>query len=373
MVSQVSVIVNASFVMGCLAMSVVFLALPLPPNKRLKNYRTSLRFLSGAYVTMAVLKILVMAFKMETVDFISNERLTISSLQATLFAITLITLLNPGFSTRTYLYKQIFPVIGLNFLSLLMAVKWGNPVIRNFNELGQSFLHPAILIRGVFMLFYFGQLVYLTYLFSKQIKLFESEIDNYFTGSIQVYLPWVKYCYYGALSVGVTAFLSCFFMSEGWVLSFTIAFTIFYLLFGLYYIQYPRTFVYIEPAIYPQVIVPDKSVKNNRLDWNELKARVLAEKYFLKAGVNIEDMARHLKIGRTTLSTFINNDEGMNFNSWINSLRIKEAQELLLQYPDYNLIKISEMVGYSESSNFSRQFKLITNESPSSWRQSRLL
>jgi len=95
----------------------------------------------------------------------------------------------------------------------------------------------------------------------------------------------------------------------------------------------------------------------------------MAEKYYLKAGVTIEEMAQHLKIGRTTLSSFINCEEEMNFNLWINSLRVEEAKALLVEYPTYNLTQIAEMIGYSESSNFSRQFKLITNESPSVWRQ----
>jgi AraC-like DNA-binding protein len=83
-------------------------------------------------------------------------------------------------------------------------------------------------------------------------------------------------------------------------------------------------------------------------------------------------MAQYLKIGRTTLSTFINNEEGMNFNSWINLLRVEEAKSLLIDYPHYNLTQISELIGYSEPSNFSRQFKLITSESPSVWRQTYL-
>lgn len=368
-----SIFINAAFVMGCMALAIVFIALPLPSNEGLKKYRISLRFLAGAYLTMAILKILVMAFNMATVNFISNERLTISSLQATLFAIALITLLNPRFVVKNYLFKQIAPVIILNMLYVLAASIWGNPIIRNFNELIEYSLHPAMLIREAFMLFYLGQLVYLTRLFFLQTRLFESEIDNYFTDSIHLYLPWVRYCYFAALSIGISAFLSCFFVSELWVLLFTITFTIFYFIFGIFYIQYPRTFVYIEPAILPHGGNSEKTGKsNNRLDWNELKNQILSEKYYLKAGVNIEDMARYLKIGRTTLSLFINNEEGMNFNSWINTFRIEEAKDLLLKYPDYNLIKISEMVGYSESSNFSRQFKMITNESPSIWRQTHL-
>ena len=149
----------------------------------------------------------------------------------------------------------------------------------------------------------------------------------------------------------------------------TVIYIIFYMVFGICYIQYPRTYLYIEPVIYPGIYTPEETSKyNRRLNWEELKKSILTEKYYLKPEVNIEDMAHHLKIGRTTLSKFINSEENMNFNGWVNSLRIEDAKKLLITYPDYTLIEISEMVGYSESSNFSRQFKLITKVSPSVWR-----
>ena len=128
--------------------------------------------------------------------------------------------------------------------------------------------------------------------------------------------------------------------------------------------------MYIEPSIFSKATGTDEMLKNNkRLAWCDLKIQIIRDKYYLKTGVNIEDMAHFLKIGRTSLSTFINLEEGMNFNAWINSLRIEEAKILLLQYPHFSLTQIAEMVGYTESSNFSRQFKLIINESPSVWRQ----
>src|ERR1035437_8537187 len=43
--------VNTALVMCCVALATVFIALPLPQNDGLKKYRTSLRFLAGAYLT----------------------------------------------------------------------------------------------------------------------------------------------------------------------------------------------------------------------------------------------------------------------------------------------------------------------------------
>jgi AraC-like DNA-binding protein len=365
--------VNTALVMGCLAMAVVFLVLPLPPNKGLTKYRISLRFLSGAFLTLGILKILVMVFDLDVVNLIGIETLTIASVQASLFTFSLITLINPVFITKRYLYRQLIPVPVFVFLYIIVAVNWGNPQIQNFQEFKQFALHPAILIRELFLIYYAFQLLYLFRLFRNQTRIYSIELNNYFADTATLHLLWVKYCFYAAFVVGIFALLSCFILTVQLLLLFTISYAIFYMVFGICYIQYPSTFIYIEPSIFPtEINTQETSKTNKRLVWSELKMNILTDRYYLKTGVNIEDMARYLKIGRTTLSTFINTEEGMNFNAWINLLRIEEAKEMFLKYPDSNLIEISEMVGYSESSNFSRQFKVITKESPSFWRQTHL-
>jgi len=83
----------------------------------------------------------------------------------------------------------------------------------------------------------------------------------------------------------------------------------------------------------------------------------------------IEELAQHLKIGRTTFSGMINKEEGINYNLWMNTLRIDEAKKIFAANLDFSIAQVSEMVGFSEQSNFSRQFKIITKQSPSEWRQ----
>ncbi|MBP1677611.1 MAG: transcriptional regulator, AraC family [Bacteroidetes bacterium] len=361
--------VNTTLVVGCMALAVVFLTLPLPKTETLYKYKVSLRFLAGSYITLAVLKILIMCFNLSLLNLLSMERLTIASLQATLFAISLIILINPRFVTKKYLYRQISPVLFLGLLYLLFVAKWGDLNIQSFSDLFRYKFSPVMIVREFFALYYIYQLIYLTWLFARQVKLFDNKINNYFSECSGQCLSWIRYCYIAVLMVGIGAFLSCFLLNDLWFFIFTAIYTLFYLSFGIYYIQYPRKFVYIEPAVFARNKAVDRVVSyRKKLEWPELRSRIIDEKYYLIQGVNIEDMALHLKIGRTTLSTFINNEEGVNFNQWINSLRIEEAKNLLANYPEYSLTQISELVGYSEPSNFSRQFKLFTNESPSIWR-----
>ena len=370
MENHASLFVNTSFIISCMAMAIVFITLPLPSNKGLKQYRISLRLLACAYLAIAILKAGAIAFDFVAVDLLSLEILTISSLQASLFTIALITLLRPGFITRRKLYIQIAPLLILNVTYWLAAIWWGNPVVRNYQELSEMVFHPSIIIRELLLVYYIAQLFYLTRIFVLQVRNYENELDNYFAETYRLHLPWVKYCFLASLSIGISAIIPCLMAIEPLFMVLTVIYIIFYMVFGICYIQYPRTYLYIEPVIYPGIYTPEETSKyNRRLNWEELKESILTEKYYLKPEVNIEDMAHHLKIGRTTLSKFINNEEKKNFNGWINSLRIDEAKQLLHDFPEYTLIEISEMVGYSESSNFSREFKHITNISPSAWKQ----
>ena len=370
MENQVSLFVNTAFIIGCIAMAGVFMTLPLPSNSGLNKYRISLWFLAGTYLLMALLEICVLVLNPATVNLISMDKLSIASLQASMFTFALITLLSPRSITWRNLYLQLTPALILNLLYLLAVSKWGNPVIQSYRVLSDMAFHPSMLIRELFILFYIAQLGYLTRTFIHQARIYENEIDNYFADNYRLQLSWVRYCFYAALSIGISVLISCFILSEQVLLEFTALYAIFYPVFGICYIQYPRTYIHIEPAIYPSITVTEEPSKNKgRLVWADLKNSILTQKYYLKPEVNIEEMARYLKIGRTSLSRFINNEEGLNFNAWINLLRIEESKLLISKYPDYSLIEISEMVGYSESSNFSRQFKLITTKSPSVWRQ----
>jgi len=364
--------VNTALITECVIMSIVFLTLPFPANKGLDKYRNSLKFLAGAYLIMSFLKIIVVIYDIAMVDIISIEGLTISSLQAPLFTFTIITLINPNLITKRYLLTQLAPVPALLIVYVLVAIRWGNPELINFGEMGKLWIHPAIIVREIYTAYYIFILVRLTIIFNREVRKYEKEIDNYYAENYRLYLPGVKYSFYAALIVGIGALISCFMFTELWVLTFTISYGLFYFVFGIYYIQYPQTFIYIQRALNPQKESISEPVKTKRLIWKDMKHEIISTKYYLRTGVNIEEMSQYLKIGRTTLSTFINNEEAMNFNMWINSLRIEEAKKSLIEFPEYNLAQIAEMIGYSESSNFSRQFKNITKVSPSVWRQNNI-
>ena len=62
--------------------------------------------------------------------------------------------------------------------------------------------------------------------------------------------------------------------------------------------------------------------------------------------------------------------KGVDFRTWRTNLRIDEAKSLLLENKDASINIIAEASGFSDKSNFHRQFVKIVGCSPKEWRDS---
>ena len=103
-------------------------------------------------------------------------------------------------------------------------------------------------------------------------------------------------------------------------------------------------------------------IKDRLEEWVESKG-------FLSSRFTIIELCKIIGINRTYLSNYINSTYGLNFNLWINPLRIEEAKQLMGQTPKRSLSEIAERIGFTDLAHFSKQFKLQEGVSPSEWRK----
>jgi AraC-like DNA-binding protein len=375
MASNLHFLTNALFTVVCIVMGTSFLSFPIPKKEGLSSYRISLKVLAITYFTLGLLTIAVLAFNLadNSREYFTFISVFISSTQALLFTFTLITLINPTFVKLNNVLAHLLPYI---FFSLLYSVSvslYGDPKLTSISLVWVHISNPTIWVRLLFLGYYFFQLIYYTYLFLREVRQYNKEILDYFSEVFQLKLKWVQIAFFSALAVGITAMISNFLpMQYDWIV--ILFYSLFYFGFAQEYIKYNKAFNIIEPAIStnsqdnstPQVI-------RTKTDWQLYKQQIEANRFYCQTGINIEELAQKLQIGRTTLSNLINREEGVNFNTWINMLRIKEAKHLLKNNPELSLVTISEMVGFTEQSNFSRQFKQITGETPLVWRKNQVL
>ena len=100
-----------------------------------------------------------------------------------------------------------------------------------------------------------------------------------------------------------------------------------------------------------------------------MRETILNQQLYLRRSITLEQMAHELCVSRTVLSNAINQEEGMNFNSFINRLRILESQRIMKSEPSLSFQELAERVGFSEQSNFTNAFKHWTGRTPREYKE----
>lgn len=94
------------------------------------------------------------------------------------------------------------------------------------------------------------------------------------------------------------------------------------------------------------------------------------EKRYREYDKSREQVARELKTSREMLHLYFTDVVGVDFKTWRTNHRIEEAKRLLLEKKNLSVNMIAEMSGFSDRSNFHRQFTKIVGCSPRQWRES---
>lgn len=95
------------------------------------------------------------------------------------------------------------------------------------------------------------------------------------------------------------------------------------------------------------------------------------KKPWLKADLNIWDVAKDLGTNRTYVSKCINENFKCNFNVFVNEFRIAEACKKLTdkKYREYSLTEIADLCGFGSLSSFNRIFKSTTGTTPAIYKK----
>ena len=91
------------------------------------------------------------------------------------------------------------------------------------------------------------------------------------------------------------------------------------------------------------------------------------EKPYLKSSVNVAEVACRLSSNKTYLSRLLNDKLSQNFNQFVNSYRIREAQKLVIEKGEMALTELCKKVGFTSMATFTAAFKLNTGMTPGEW------
>ncbi len=352
------VLVIALFLMGVFSFFV-----PVRKDKRLNNYRISLCLIGASYIALG----LYCLFKWNyPIQLFSTPFLFMSSLQAVLLGLSHINLVNPLRISRRFVFYCLAPWIILCLAYIVLVIFLPHVELSSYAVLRDNWYNPEVLLRLVWMALYVSSIVIYSVIFYREERKYRRKALDFFSEDTKIDLRLVRFSFTAALLVGCTTVaITCSLDRDicGWL---NIVILVLYIIMGLLFVRYPSLFFEVSPVFSNDEKQTDKAEIG---DWSTLRGHIIESRSYLKEGITLEQMARELGVSRNKLSALINGSEGVNFNTFVNTLRIGEAERLIKDNPNLALSEIAIMVGYSEPANFSRQFKKVKGVSPAEFRR----
>lgn len=350
-----------------LCFGLCFLFLYIPESLFLKPYRAARKMMALAYLCLSLLYVLEVIFNYSggNIVFARAVKLAAGSFQALLFTYTFIGLINTDFAMRKSLIGEVIP-IGVFILAISISGLWGADSL--------AFTVSYFLFIG----YYLSMLIRYLLLFLREYKACWQRADNYYADDEALRIRWIYYSFWAIFSIGAFLVPLLLLRNNFYNTVFTLSFIVFYSYFGIGFIQYAFRYKSIAPlAIASEVRKPMNTGNNEQSAQNQSIKQALdvwvSKNSFLQPGLTIEMLALELSTNRTYLSNYINQVKQQTFRSWINSLKIDKAKELLLEHPDMLIVEVAILAGYSDSSNFNKQFVKQSGTSAQIWRKQHLV
>lgn len=118
---------------------------------------------------------------------------------------------------------------------------------------------------------------------------------------------------------------------------------------------------------YIQKIIEAVTLDNETQDVLVKKMRMLIAAEYYNPNLSITFICERLGVSKTRMCSLFKESTGKTINEYITEYRVNKAKQYL--YQDYPLDEVAKLVGFSDSSYFSKIFKKITGLTPSSYRK----
>ncbi len=215
------------------------------------------------------------------------------------------------------------------------------------------------------------------------ININKLKVLNYYSNSQGRLLVWVRFMAYYLIIISVPALIALIWWKEGssgfFIYNiYSILNVIFIFWVGLFGFQQQKIFdrsainIINPPIKNDSIAKPDKG--KDLVNLEKIKLYVQQKEHFSNPKLNLLIVSHNTSISQRNVSRLINNYLDINFNQFINQYRIDEAKQLLLDknYQHYNILGISDIVGFNSKTSFYNSFKQIVGMTPQQYRNSHI-
>lgn len=307
--------------------------------------------------------------------FTSFMMLVVTSLSSAMLSFSLMNLLEENDNDKFYL--NIVVIVILSIL-LIRSMSWEDGWLKTFVTI------------CAFALFVFQCIGYTT-VFHRAYRKRVSQIQQYYDEEEDYRMKWIRFCYI-IMMLTQTFVLVYMLMPHGFMKIYILWYVLFMLYFTTNFISFLGSHKLVLDAFaYKTLSGQDiierierrKKEKMGRkedapisMNAQEIKRFEFAltkwvdEKRYREYDKTREEIAKELNTSKEVLHYYFTTQMQVDFKTWRTVLRVEDAKSLLLEKPDMSVNIIAEMCGFSDRSNFHRQFTKIVGCSPRQWRES---
>ena len=226
--------------------------------------------------------------------------------------------------------------------------------------------------------------------YEKRLK----QVEAYYDEEEDYRMKWIRFCYI-IMMLTQMFILVYMLLPRGFMKIYNIWYSIFLLYFTANFISFLGSHKLLLDAFayktlsghdLMQKIAENKSrrktVKDNsqepsviisEADIRKLERSIdqwVKQKKYCEYDKSREEVAKELRTTKEHLHIYFSTIKGVDFKTWRTELRVEETKKLLLENKEVSTNIIGEAAGFSDRSNFHRQFVKIVGCSPKQWRES---
>lgn len=295
---------------------------------------------------------------------------------------SMIALLNSNKQKRHTYFKPGLFVSAILSIFLLESYRSGN--------IGY-FIPICVIALTAFLIQSITYIVYFHRAYRQSVK----DLENYYDEEDGHKIRWVRFCYIIAM---LTNLFFLVYLLMYWLLDYRMEvaalYTIWYLLYMLYLTSNFISFVgshklvldafahnVLSGQIFQQMAQSKKGkykdvIREQAMNVDKKFAALdksienwIAQKMYCEYDKTRDQIAQELNTTKDVLNLYFATRIGVDFRTWRTALRIEEAKKQLLENRSASINMISEASGFSDKSNFHRQFVKIVGCSPRQWRE----
>ena len=350
-----------------LMLAIILLLYKTPDTKVYKTFRRSKKLMAGGMLLISLdIWIWIASFTgswTEYNNWVPCFDIILFYLMGICFSFSLSSLLDPHYISRKRCKTIAVKFTMTAFFALIAMID----ALKDYQLPLQLIALGGLLEMLIEHIYYFNR----CYLRSNAL------FENYFSNNKNHFIRWLKvshWLFYGMLILGVFSIRTGALIN--WLVQFYVVGMNLYILVNI--INYaPEYETLMKANDEEEEEKEEETGKEKSEEANPKKAFIetlrprvtewILEKSYLKEQFTIDDLATKLYTNKTYLSTFIKEEFGMNFSSWITSLRLEEAKKMMSEHPDARLKDIAYNVGFSSLSYFSSVFAKSEGVTPSVW------